>query len=47
MHPHASGDRKLFKAINRSYQIFANDAAREAYKILALEEAEKYMSCKN
>ena len=40
-HPDAGGDEKFFKTINRAYQILTNDAAREAYNIFGLDEAEK------
>ena len=46
-HPDANGDKDFFKTINRGYQILTNDAAREAYNIFHLDEAEKIMNNKN
>ena len=41
------GDKKFVKTINRAYQILTNDAAREAYNIFGLDEAEKVMNNEN
>ena len=46
-HPYADGDEEFFKTINRAYQILTNDAARNAYNIFELDEAEKVMSNQN
>ena len=46
-HPDAGGDEEIFKNINRVYQILTNDAAREAYNIFGLDEAEKVMNSQN
>ena len=46
-HPDAGGDKEIFKNINRVYQILTNDAAREAYNILGLDEGEKVMNSQN
>ena len=43
----AGGDEKLFKTLNRAYQNLTNDAAREAYNIFGLDEAEKVMNNQN
>ena len=43
-HPDAAGDKEFFKTINGTYQILTNDAAREAYNIFGLDEAEKTMN---
>ena len=45
--PDAGGDEEYFKLINRAYQIITRDAAREAYNIIGLDEAEKVMNNKN
>ena len=45
--PDADGDKEFFNTINRAYQFLTNDAAREAYKIIGLNEAEKVMNDKN
>ena len=46
-HHDAGGDKEFFKTINRAYQIPTNDAAREAYNIFGLDEAEKTMKHQN
>ena len=45
-HPDA-GDEEFFKTINRAYKTLTNDAAREAYNIFGLDEAEKFMYNEN
>ena len=39
-HPDAGSDKEFLKTSNRAYQSLTNDAAREAYNIFGLEEAE-------
>ena len=46
-HPDAGGDEEFFKTINRAYQILTNYAAREAYNIFGLDEAEKVLNNQN
>ena len=46
-HPDAGADEGFFKTMNRAYQILTNDAAREAYNIFGLDEAEKVMNNQN
>ena len=43
----AGGDEEFFKTFNRANQILTNDAAREAYNIFGLDEAEKVMNKEN
>ena len=47
MHPDAGEDKEFFKTINWAYQNLTNDAAREAYNIFGLDEAEKVMNNQN
>ena len=46
-HPDAGGDKEFLKTINRASQVLTNDAAREAYNIFGLDEAEKVMNNRN
>ena len=46
-HPDSGGDEEFFKTISRAYQFLTNDAAREAYNIFGLAEAEKTLNNQN
>ena len=46
-HPNAGSDEESFKTINGAYRILTNNAAREAYDIYGLDEAEKVMNNQN
>ena len=46
-HLDAGGDEEFFKTTNRAYEILTNDAARKAYNIFGLDEAEKVMNNQN
>ena len=37
--PDADGDKEFFRTINLACQFLTNDAAREAYKTIGLDEA--------
>ena len=46
-HPDAGGNEEFFKTINRAYQFLKNGAAREAWNIFGLDDAEKVMNNEN
>ena len=45
--PDAGGAKEFLMTINRSYEILTNDAARKAYNIFVLDEAEEVMNDKS
>ena len=44
---HDGGDEEFFMTFNRAHQIMKIDAAREAYNIFGVHEAEKVMNNDN